>query len=531
MKRAGKPGAEAPQEPPAWLELDPGIGVTGDGAGLRLFLRGRLAARGKLERATITAGGVAVHRQGFARKDPDGASTVAGDPGLRGYGMFCLFALDAMPPGRRLRLDVTLRLESGEESQSVIVIGFPAGRVLEARVIAGPVCPAIHYAGTWAPVAVNVEAAGCADGALRVSGWAIGLQQVVAVQIWSGDSLLGPAVLDQARPDVAAAFPAYPDAGRAGFSFTASLETLRLAGPEIRVEAVSASGEVHATAIRVPGLAASSQAVPHAGEIRLHCDEAVLSPSGWLRVEGWCLGPAPIARIQIGTGASIAGDAITGRTRLDVARVHKAIEGAAQSGFRFCQYLGLLPDELTSVDITAEDAAGTVAILPVAVISGEDPPEALAASAVESGAADRIRLMIDTPVLHSGVAAAKVTDRLLIEGWAVAREGIASVDVLIGGEARGQAYYGAARQDVAAALPEWRDSLRCGFSFITPLRGLPDGETTVTLRARQGWRQLCRIVPDNYCEVRGWRVASPAARLGRGERGGTYGAASASQLL
>lgn len=55
------------------------------------------------------------------------------------------------------------------------------------------------------------------DGELLVHGWAVSLQPFVAVQVFADDMLVAEAVAGQGRDDVAAAFPAFPNARLSGF--------------------------------------------------------------------------------------------------------------------------------------------------------------------------------------------------------------------------------------------------------------------------------------------------------------------------
>jgi hypothetical protein len=77
-----------------------------------------------------------------------------------------------------------------------------------------------------------------------------------------------------------------------------------------------------------------------------------------------------------------------------------------------------------------------------------------------------------------------VTGRLAIEGWAVARSGIEAIDVFLDGRSLGHAYYGTARRDVEAALPDWPNSFRSGFIFHLPPRVLESGGHDIRLQVR-----------------------------------------------
>lgn len=93
------------------------------------------------------------------------------------------------------------------------------------------------------------------------------------------------------------------------------------------------------------------------------------------------------------------------------------------------------------------------------------------------------RMFIDTPRIVNGAAMAPVRGALDLNGWAVARAGVASVDVSVDGVRVGAARLGIKRNDVYQALPDWSGSLHGGFNLLIPQRSLPRGTRTITVRA------------------------------------------------
>ena len=78
-----------------------------------------------------------------------------------------------------------------------------------------------------------------------------------------------------------------------------------------------------------------------------------------------------------------------------------------------------------------------------------------------------------------------ITGRLVIEGWALARDGMAGIDVELDGTLLGHAHYGTARPDVGAASPDWVGGARSGYTFQRlPSWSLPDGQHTIQVIAR-----------------------------------------------
>jgi len=94
-----------------------------------------------------------------------------------------------------------------------------------------------------------------------------------------------------------------------------------------------------------------------------------------------------------------------------------------------------------------------------------------------------IRLDLDTPELQEGVARETVRGAYTIAGWAVARTGIESIDVLCEEKRLGRAFLGTRREDIAATFNDFPDSLFAGFALVLPPGALPPGRHTLVVRA------------------------------------------------
>jgi ADP-heptose:LPS heptosyltransferase/GT2 family glycosyltransferase len=132
-----------------------------------------------------------------------------------------------------------------------------------------------------------------------------------------------------------------------------------------------------------------------------------------------------------------------------------------------------------------------------------------------AGDAERM-LQIDSPVTVDGVVAAPVRGNLEISGWAVARPGVAAIEIALDGSPLATATYGLRRLDIRDALPAWKDALTSGFSALLPHRLLPAGEhaVTVTLRDREGESASLefRIAVEDPAAVPGpWALRSQLA--------------------
>jgi ADP-heptose:LPS heptosyltransferase/GT2 family glycosyltransferase len=201
--------------------------------------------------------------------------------------------------------------------------------------------------------------------------------------------------------------------------------------------------------------------------ILLICDHAVVTAESMLRVRGWSACGHGIERVSIAVDGRHLGDAEYGRERPDVAVDYPGMPVA--TGFIFEQTVPGLAGGAHELRLTAVSHAGDRKDIAVPV-----RPPATAA----------FRFELDGPATKDGVAIRPVSGRLLIEGWALARDGMAGIDVELDGTPLGHAHYGMARPDVGAAFPDWDGASRAGYTFHCPARALPEGEHVIQLTAR-----------------------------------------------
>jgi ADP-heptose:LPS heptosyltransferase/GT2 family glycosyltransferase len=196
------------------------------------------------------------------------------------------------------------------------------------------------------------------------------------------------------------------------------------------------------------------------------CDHAIVTTSGVLLIEGWAAGATGIERIAIEVDARSVGDAEHGRPRADVVAANPGVP--IGSGFAFERAIPDLGGRLHEIRIVAITRDGQTKALAVTVA----PP------------ASAFRFELDGPRTHEGAAVQPITGRLVVEGWALGRDGIAGIDVELDGTLLGQAHYGMARPDVSVAFPDWDDAARSGYTFHCPARALPEGEHIIQVVAR-----------------------------------------------
>jgi ADP-heptose:LPS heptosyltransferase/GT2 family glycosyltransferase len=335
------------------------------------------------------------------------------------------------------------------------------------------------------PMVVAVERAVLDPfGTLEVSGWAVSLAPIVAVQVYADDMPVGVAIHGLASDDIASLHDVYPYANRSGYYFSVKLRQSAPSPAVVRVEATALGNLSRDASAEVLIAAESTSPSPGAGpqktnnsSIRLQVDEVVLTTDGSLMIEGWAFAKSAIEDIQVVLGASEIGHAEIGLSRLDVGQHFSGMPGAGQAGFGFRKELDATfeGEHLVILTITCTDGETCRIDLPVRAIAMPAWGPAVAAPADDSS----LKLFIDRPELSGDRAQRIVQGGLMIEGWALARDGVASVEVLLDGHHLDTARYGERREDIAAAFPDWDNALLCGFGLAVPPRALTNGQHTI----------------------------------------------------
>ncbi len=298
------------------------------------------------------------------------------------------------------------------------------------------------------------------SGLLRVEGWAAGPSAVERIELVAGAVRLGQAQYGLPRPDVAAEHPEFPDAGRCGFAFVGQIDAPAWQADQVFVIAHirgQAEKAVAAQPIVKPG-----EAAPPPDDLRFFCDIAALYDDGAVEVGGWAAHGDEVAGIEISLDGVAIGEAQIGRPRPDVGKSHPDIASADRSGFEF----GAILEELAAGEHEVTFVVSTLA-------GGRFVRSVKASTQIarESGrAAERqdIRVFVDSPRVVDGVFEAQVRRVLAIEGWAIARHGVAAVEAFLDGVLVSVASRGVRRQDIGASYPDWPDSLMSGYAIVLP---------------------------------------------------------------
>jgi ADP-heptose:LPS heptosyltransferase/GT2 family glycosyltransferase len=392
-----------------------------------------------------------------------------------------------MPGGQEIRI-ADLWVRARARDGAIFEEGMRLGCMNErAAILAGPAHDLSGEAMPRPGGMVYIESAEIDhDGMLLVDGWTLTLSPIVAVQIFVDGDRVGAAAQGGDRPDLARTFEVNPNAAKAGFSLRRQLSgKLREAGSRVTAQVLCLSGACLTTsvplarpAMRITGKATPPPVSAEAGlgrSILLACDRAALTPAGALRIEGWAASGIGIERIAIEIDGRAAGDAMYGTERADVVAEHPEVP--INIGFTFQEAVPDLVGGTHEVCIVAFNPAG-------------DRKELTLSVAVP--AAELFRVEIDGPETRDGVAVRPITGRLVVEGWALARDGVDGVDIALDGTLLGHAHHGTARPDVAAAFPDWDGAARGGFTFHCPSRALPDGEHVIQIitRSKSGGKHV-----------------------------------------
>ena len=312
-------------------------------------------------------------------------------------------------------------------------------------------------------------------GILRVAGWVVSFPPLQEIAVSFSGHKLGLAEYGLLRNDVGAVYANYPESDRSGFSFIQELDA-DLTDPLVAVE-ITALGSIKRQQAVVPAVAAAIERHKQRdAKIRYHVDMITLTDDGMLIAEGWAFSGLGIEVIAIELDDEAVGEAVVGLSRPDVGNAYPSIASARWGGFRISKNLGRRFEGEHMIVLTVRDAIERRVIpLPIAATIQQQDDKAVT-----------IEFHIDNPPNFDGKAIDPIYGDLSVLGWAVAPTGIDRVEVFLNDAYKGNAYYGARRDDIKAARPTMLDSGRSGFGMSIP--GLP------TWRKRDAGTQSLRVV-------------------------------------
>src|SRR5690349_22522651 len=189
-------------------------------------------------------------------------------------------------------------------------------------------------------------------------------------------------------------------------------------------------------------------------------------------VAGWALAPGGVERVEalLAGGEPIPLAFPSRDAPADVRTAWPAYPDAADCGYSGIVPIGDAADgrHVLAIRVTGRD--GQTAELPV--------PIEIDRAALETG---RVLVLVDRPIPPPGRAI--VTEGYLgVRGWALSGAGLARVEAIVGGVARGRLRLGMLRPDVPRAYPDVPGVEHSGFVGLVPVTDLPPGVHRVRVR-------------------------------------------------
>ena len=468
-----EPVADRGTKPPILVAIE-ALGIVGMPEGTsRLSVSGWALAAAPIDEITVSVDGEVVGVAAYGLPRPDVARLYPDRAAAARCGFILAFEL-ASRASAAVQPLLTVRTADGEIGERALPVEIPP-QAMKGMVEAGK--PPMRL--------VIGEAAVDRSGILRIDGWVVCVIQIESVEVLIDGAPIGKAELGRVRADIEKLHPGYPNSRFSGFALVADVSGHGPGSKTIAIRATARGGMtlVATAAVDIPVLSASPALVRDQG-FQYHCDVLTLTPTGRIALRGWAVCPAPAEAIVVLLDGTELGRAELGLERPDLGNLFPALAHARRPGFAFDADTGksLAGEHLVTLRICREDGQIHEAQIPVTAGGA-------AKSRIVQPAADPdLQLHIDSPHLIGGAAEAPVRGNLEISGWALAKAGVAAIEIAIDGTPLAVADYGLRRLDIQAAFPNWADALASGYQALLLHRILPKGahRVAVTLRDKAG---------------------------------------------
>lgn len=353
--------------------------------------------------------------------------------------------------------------------------------------------PAVQVeSNIWIDVARLMDTIPGPDGALHirsgfVSGWAVGPEPFVRIDIVIGEKLVATAAIGRYRPDVALLYPDYPHAEYTGFEAKLTAGVLPATSAQFIILASTQSGTIFVK--RQPFLVTDLRQDPDATNMRTHIEKCELDASGMVCVSGWALSKTPIVSIQVmSDGQKIAGT-LPNLSRPDIVERFANFPNADRSGFYVTGLLDkkqITKNPVVTIEIIARD--GTLRRIVTSpqfvtnVSAAPTQPHVISfAAPVASPPAMRAKAAVPDMPFHFDFAVLDTNGRFHASGWVLPAIAIKRISILFAGNQYGVAATGKFRADVAQAYDNAQGALNSGFELETLLPGPINGSQKIAL--------------------------------------------------
>ncbi|WP_052352961.1 Ig-like domain-containing protein [Neobacillus dielmonensis] len=287
-------------------------------------------------------------------------------------------------------------------------------------------------------------------GKNTISGWYLDIGEVSKIEVLVDGQVAGTADYGDEREDVNRAYPEFTNA-HSGFHYLLDTTRFNNGTHTITVKETAINGRT----TTLPDIKVS-----FSNEVKGYLDAPAVGSNakGVTNVSGWFLDGSGVSKIEIVVDGQVAGQAVYGDQRLDVKHAFPDYKNA-NGGFHYDLDTTGWNDGIHSIVIRENGGNGRVTTLPAVTIT-----------------ISNVKGYLDAPA--SGI---NMNGTSQVSGWYLDVAGVSKIEVLVDGQAAGQAIYGDGRPDVKAAFPEFKNA-NAGFHYLIDTTKYTDGSHTISIK-------------------------------------------------
>ncbi len=288
-------------------------------------------------------------------------------------------------------------------------------------------------------------------GNYEIRGWALADEPIKEINIVVDGNKVGTANYGNLRNDVYNLFPEYNNRN-SGYSFNLNAVNLSAGKHEISVSVVTHSGKqntVKRTVVKPEMPMKIYRESPTKNQII----------KGKASFNGWALAEGGVESINIYVDGKLDGKATINQTRNDVYNAFPEYQDK-NAGFKYDFDGTKLSEGSHDIKIEVVSKLGVKSSETVKITKPVIP----------------MMNMVDNLPNNT-----KIFDEYTINGWALAGDGVKSVEILVDGVLNGTATYGLSRNDVYTAYPEYNNR-NSGYSYKLNAKNLKNGTHTIEIK-------------------------------------------------
>ncbi|MFC4800165.1 Ig-like domain-containing protein [Neobacillus sp. GCM10023253] len=284
---------------------------------------------------------------------------------------------------------------------------------------------------------------------INVSGWFLDDSGVSKIEVIVDGQVMGQATYGDARPDVQNAYPQFNN-GTGGYHYLLDITRLSEGNHTITVRETGNNG-------LVTTLPARTIIVPSTRGI-LDSPVSNANIKGLHNVSGWLLDESGVSKIEVLLDGVTVGQAVYGDSRPDVQKAYPEYNNG-NAGFHYALDTSTYNDGFHTLTVKETGLNGRQKTLPEIKITIANT-----------------KGYVDNPVSNTMLKGQKT-----ISGWFLDEDGVSKIEVLVDGEADGQAVYGDSRLDVKNVFPEYNNG-NAGFHYTLDTTKYSEGNHSITIK-------------------------------------------------